>query len=85
MRPDDIRAFVNRDWDAVAASKTAYWAERFQRDGWQPAWQAAGALRSEMRRVRPDYPNAHERALDFAAHLALRDRLDRAADAFSRR
>ncbi|HWB18247.1 MAG TPA: hypothetical protein VG538_17720 [Vicinamibacterales bacterium] len=85
MTPDDIRAFVNRDWDAVVASKTAYWAERFQREGWQPAWEAAQVLRAEMRRVRPDYPNERERALDFAAHLALRDKLDRAASAFSRR
>jgi hypothetical protein len=85
MTPDDIRAFVNRDWDAVAASKTAYWAKRFQREGWQPAWEAAQVLRAEMRRVRPDYPNERERALDFAAHLALRDKLDRAASAFSRR
>lgn len=85
MTSDDVRAFVQRDWDALAASKTAYWAERFQSDGWQPAWQAADALLLEMRRARPDYPDEQERTLDFSAHLALRSRLDRAADAFSRR
>jgi hypothetical protein len=85
MTPDDVRAFMNRDWDAVAASKIAYWAERFQRDGWRPAWDAGEALRAETRRVRPDYPNERERALNFADYLALRSRLDRAADAFSRR
>jgi hypothetical protein len=85
MTPDDIRAFVNREWDAVAASKTAYWAERFRRDGWQPAWQASDALLLDMRRIRPDYPNERERAIDFAAHLALRDKLDRTAGAFFRR
>jgi hypothetical protein len=85
VTPDDVRAFVHRDWDALAASKTAYWAERFQNDGWQPAWQAADALLLEMRRARPDYPDEQERTLDFSAHLVLRSRLDRAADAFSRR
>lgn len=85
MDQDSVRAFVRRDWDAVAASKMTYWAERFQREGWRPAWDAADALLADMRAARPDYPDDEERALDFAAHLALRGRLDRAADAFTRR
>ena len=85
MDREAVRAFVRRDWEAVAASKTAYWAERFRREGWRPAWDAADGLLADMRVVRPDYPDDEERALDFAAHTALRGRLDRAADAFAHR
>ncbi len=82
MTPDDVRAFVRRDWEAVAVSKMAYWVDRFRQEGWQPAWAAADSLLFDMRRIRPDYPSDEERALDFSAHLSLRNRLDRAADAF---
>lgn len=85
MTPDEVRAFVHRDWEAVAASKLAYWAGRFRDDGWLPAWNAADALLRDVRRACPGYPTEAERALDFAAHVTLRDRLDRAADALTRR
>lgn len=85
MNPEDVRAFVQRDWDAVAASKIAYWADRFRQEGWRPAWNAADALLVDMRRLRPDYPDDDERTLDFSAHVTLRSRLDRAADAFAGR
>jgi len=85
MNREDVRAFVQRDWDAVAASKVAHWADRFRQEGWRPAWDAADALWADMRRVHPEYPDENERTLDFAAHLTLRSRLDRAADAFPRR
>jgi hypothetical protein len=85
VTPDDVRAYVHRDWDAVAASKTAYWADRFRREGWLRAWNAADALLLDMRRVRPDYPDEDERTLDRSSHLRMRELLDRAADAFTRR
>jgi hypothetical protein len=80
-----IQEFVRRDWEAVARSKIAYWADRFQREGWRAAWETADALWIEMRRERPDYPTEADRAADGTAHALLRDRLDRAVDAFARR
>ena len=85
MTPGEVRAFVRRDWEAVAASKVAYWADQFRQHGWLPAWSAADALLLDMRRSRPEYPTESERALDFSAHVTLRGRLDRAADAFTGR
>jgi hypothetical protein len=81
----DIQAFVDRDWEAVQASKSAYWADRFRQDGWRPAWTAADALWIDVRRVQPDYPSADDRDRDLADHLKLRADLDRAASAFARR
>lgn len=80
-----IEAFVGRDWRAVARSKVAYWADRFRQDGWRPAWDASDALLFDVRRARLDFPTEQDRDLDFAAHLQLRDRMDRAAHALTRR
>jgi hypothetical protein len=85
MEPASIRAFADRDWAAVAASKTRYWADRFRDEGWAPAWHASNALLLDVRRARADYPSDDERERDRAAHLQLRRRLDRVVDAFARR
>jgi hypothetical protein len=80
-----IEAFVKRDWDAVARSKTNYWVDRFRQAGWRATWQAADQLLADMRAARPDYPTARDREQDLADHLALRRALDCAAHAFARR
>lgn len=81
----DIDAFVRRDWERTATAKRQYWVDRFQREGWRPAWDAAQALLAHVRRVRPDYPADAERRRDIEDHQALRATLDRLADAFLRR
>jgi hypothetical protein len=83
MDRDSIRAFVDRDWNAVAESKTRYWADRFREEGWAAAWHASNALLLDVRLTRPDYPSDDDRALDGAAHLQLRRQLDRVADALT--
>lgn len=80
-----IEQYVHRDWDAVSESKLAYWAGRFRDGGWAPAWTAANGLLLDMRRARPDYPSAADRDVDLAAHVQVRERLDRIADAFTGR
>ena len=84
MDPAAIRAYASRDWQALGASKRAYWAERHRREGATATLQASQALLAEMRR-RPDYPTPVEREVDLAAHVRLRGLLDRAAHAFARR
>lgn len=78
-----MRAFVNRDWNAVAANKTSYWADRFRAQGHQPAWDAANALLADMRRVRLDYPTTDSRADDLHAHVRVCTALTRAAHALA--
>ncbi len=85
MNRRDVEAFVHRDWVAIQDSKSAYWVERFQGDGWRPAWMAADALWLDVRRAQPDYPSAADRDRDLADHLKLRAALDRAASAFASR
>jgi hypothetical protein len=80
-----IQQYVQRDWQAVSASKLAYWARRFREEGWAPAWDAANALLVDMRRARPDYPSEEDLARDLATHVTARQRLDRIADALTRR
>ena len=85
MNRSDIEQFVRRDWEAIAASKRAYWAERFRTGGWKPAWDAANALFVQIRHAQPDYPRDGARDADLESHLNLRARLDRVAHAFTRR
>jgi hypothetical protein len=85
MDPNDLRAFANRDWAAAERGKQQYWAERYQREGAAPARQAATALLAHARSLGMAGLTDLERGADLAHHLEVRDRLDRAARALSRR
>jgi hypothetical protein len=80
-----IRAFVVRDRDRVAALKRDHHARRHRASRGTSSLEAARALREHARRVRPDWPTARERDQDFAHHVALKGRIDRAAHAFAAR
>lgn len=84
MTADDLRRFARRDWAAAATAKRDYWAEQFQRHGAARARMASTALLLHMRSVQPDFPTRAARSEDLAAHRSLRQRLDRAAHAFTR-
>ena len=77
--------FARRDWSASTDAKLKYWVEQYRRHGGGPARAASTALLQHMRRVQPSYPSESDRADDLADHLRLRERLDRAARAFTRR
>jgi hypothetical protein len=83
--PAAIRAYASRDWNAFAASKRAYWADRYRREGSHATLEASQALLAEMRHVRPDYPTSEDRRVDLASHVRLRVLLDRAAHGFAAR
>lgn len=84
MRPDDLLAFARRDWQAIGRSRLAFWAERYRRDGGVAARRAATQLYEHARVLGRAGLDA-QRADDFADHLRLRDRLDRAARALAGR
>jgi hypothetical protein len=52
--PRAVRAFVNRDREAVDALKRAHWVRRFREGGPVAALDVAHALYEHARRVRPD-------------------------------
>ncbi|MEY4636477.1 MAG: hypothetical protein RJA55_2275 [Acidobacteriota bacterium] len=85
MDPDDLRAFVQRDWAAAARAKQQYWADRYRGEGGAPARHAATLLLEHARRLGVLRLSAADRRDDFAHHLEIRDRLDRAARAFADR
>lgn len=85
MDRDAIRAFVARDRERVAALKQEHHARRYRLSRGTSGLVAARALWGYARKVRPDWPTARDRDEDFAHHVALKRRIDRAAHAFSAR
>lgn len=85
MDPRAVRAFVNRDREAVDALKRAHWVRRFREGGPVAALDVAHALYEHARRVRPDWPSDAERADDLAHHVELKRLFGMAARVFSRR
>lgn len=85
MDPDDLRAFAQRDWAAAERAKQQYWVDRYQGEGGAPARQAATLLLEHARRLGVVGLSPEHRRDDFAHHLEIRDRLDRAARAFADR
>ena len=83
--PDAVRAFVSRDRAAIDASRRAYHARRYRERGGAAGFEVGQMLWQHARRVRPDWPTPRDRNEDLAHHVELKRRLDRAADAFTRR
>lgn len=67
-----------RDWSLVRDSKDAYWAERIERLGPAEGLRIAETLREQARLLNAAWPTEADRREDLAAHLRLRERLDRA-------
>ena len=85
MKRDDLIAFVNRDWDAIARGRLRYWADRYRRDGSAPARRASTMLLQHASRLGSRLLDSDLRAADLAHHLRVREQLDRAARALTGR
>jgi hypothetical protein len=81
---NDLKAYRERGWAAAEADKRAHWAREFRARGPAATLAAAHALFQHMRLVRPDWPSEAQRRDDFAHHVELKRRIDRAAHAFAR-
>jgi hypothetical protein len=75
MEARDIRAFVERDWQRVAAAKTAHWRDQKVGRSATQILAAGEALRRHARVMRPEWPSARERADDVAVHLRVSEAL----------
>jgi hypothetical protein len=82
VNPEDVRAYVRRNWRAVEMRKREHWARELAARGSRATFQASQVLWEHMRRVRPDWPSPDERRADLAHHVALKRALDLAAGAF---
>jgi hypothetical protein len=76
-----VRAYVERDWAAAAASKQDHWAAQFAARGAEATLGAAEALWRYMRELRPEWPTDDDRRVDLEHHVAMKRALDRAARA----
>jgi hypothetical protein len=83
--PLSLREYAGRRWADLQDAKRAHWGGVYRTRGWRVVWDAAQGLLMHARAVRPDFPDASSRAEDLAHHRALKERIDRAADAFSSR
>lgn len=75
MTSDDIRAFAGRDWAAIAEAKARYWAERKRSMSPTEALATGEMLRRHARQMKPDWPDADERAADRAVHVRISEAL----------
>jgi hypothetical protein len=74
MRKEDLIAFANRDWKAIAESKQRRW------DALTPeqALQLGDALREHAKALNPDWPTPEDREADLEAHARVSEMLRRA-------
>jgi hypothetical protein len=75
MDDADIRSFARRDWAALEREKARFWAERKPAMTPEEALAVGDALRRHAQRVRPDWPDAAERAADVALHARVAEAL----------
>jgi hypothetical protein len=75
VRKEDILAFAQRDWDAIAEHKRRYWAERPMTD--DERLHIADELRRYARTLHPDWPTPEERESDLAMHMRVSEALRR--------
>ena len=79
---DDIRAWANRDWAAVAALKEKYWAETDM--PLSQRFRIADDLRRVAIALNPGWPTTADREEDLATHVRLREMFTRVAAAGKR-
>lgn len=75
MTREEILAFARRDWAALADAKSEYWVERKRSMTAADALAVGEALRQHVHELRPDWPDASERAADMAVHLRVSEAL----------
>ena len=68
VRAEDVRSYVGRDWQALAAVKDEAWIEQRRSGGVAGALRLADELRREVMALRPDWPSEDDRAEDLATH-----------------
>jgi len=79
VRPEDIRAYLRRDWEAVARLKARFWVEDQERRGPLEALKIADGLRCHVAGIRPEWPSVEEREADLAVHIRVSESLRRVA------
>jgi hypothetical protein len=85
LSPDDLREFVRRDRSQLERLKREHWAEQRRERGPAVTLRIGHALYEHARRVLPNFPDPQMRSEDLRDHIALKQKIDRAARAFALR
>jgi hypothetical protein len=80
-----LLAFRNRRWDLVREAKEQFWAQETRARGADAGFAAGEGLWVHARAMDAAWPSDESRCADFEHHLALADKIRRAAHAFTRR
>lgn len=83
LTAENIRAFVRRDRSQLERWKREHWAEQRRLHGPAVTASIGHALFAHARAVVPGFPDARAREQDLRDHLALKQKIDRAARAFT--
>jgi hypothetical protein len=75
MKPEDIQAYMDRDWARVRKLKERYWVEQKATMTPDEALAIADSLRRQAKALRPDWPSERERAEDLATHIRVSEAL----------
>lgn len=75
MNEADIRSFAGRDWAAIERQKARYWAGRKHTMTAAGALELGDVLRRHALGLKPDWPDAAERAADLAVHVRVAETL----------
>lgn len=75
MRREDVVAFARRDWAALEEGKAAFWAERKASLSAAQVLALGNELRRHAQSLKPDWPDAAERAEDLAVHRRVSEAL----------
>ena len=85
VKAEHIREFVNRPREAVESLKAEWWASHADADEEGSALHVGHALLEHAREVDASFPSADYLAADLEHHILLKQRLDRASQALTRR
>lgn len=79
MDKADLRAFAQRDWKAVAESKTRFWIDAKRRMEGAGALAMGDILRRHALEARPDWPSPSDRMEDLSTPARVSAALARVA------
>ena len=70
-----IRVFAHRDWASLGELKARFWTDRKRTMSPEEALGVGDSLRHDAQTLKPDWPNAAERAADLAVHRRVAEAL----------
>ena len=71
IRPEDIHAYVSRDWQRSAAAKRERWQKRRGKMGGEEGTRIGSSLYVHARQTCPNWPSRAERRADLEHHIEL--------------